>query len=97
MKIVFSPAAESDLVEIGLYIAADDIERARSFIDELEAACAILADHPFAGIARPELGEGLRSKPHRRYVIYYSVLDECVRIERFLHGARDPGATLQDN
>lgn len=97
MKLVFSPAAEADLVEIALYIAADDIERAQSFVGELEAACAVLVEHPFAGVARPELGDGVRSKPYHRYVIYYRVEDESVRIERFLHGARDSGAAMQDN
>ena len=92
MKLIFSPAAEADLVDIAIYIAADDPERALSFVDELEAACGILINHPRAGAARPDLGDDVRSKPYRRYIVYYRVLDDVVRIERFLHGARDPGA-----
>jgi toxin ParE1/3/4 len=91
MNLLFSPAAEADLEDIALYIAADDPVRALGFVEELEAACAILAEHPRAGMARPEVGAGLRSKPYRRYVIYYRVAEEAVRIERILHGARDPG------
>jgi toxin ParE1/3/4 len=92
MRLQFSPAAQADLLDIALYIAADDPARALRFVDELEAACDVLVDHPFAGVARPEIGEELRSKPYRRYMIYYRVLGDVVRIERFLHGARDPGA-----
>lgn len=92
MQLLFSPAAGADLTNIALYIAADDAERAVEFVGKLEAACGILTEHPLAGVARPEIGDDLRSKPYGRYVIYYRVLPGSVRIERFLHGARDPGA-----
>lgn len=91
MRLVFAPAAKADLREIAAYIAEDNPDRAKSFVAELRKACAILIDHPFVGMARPEVGDGLRSKPHGRYVIYYRVIDDVVRIERFLHGARDVG------
>lgn len=91
MRLVFAPAAKADLREIASYIAEDDPDRARSFVAELSKACVILGENPLVGTARPEIGEGLRSKPHGRYVIHYRVLDTSVRIERFLHGARDAG------
>lgn len=91
MNLLFSPAAEADLIDIAVYIAADDPVRALTFVEELEAACNILVDHPLAGVARPEIGESLRSRPYRRYIIYYRVTDSAIRIERILHGARDPG------
>ena len=37
MKVVFSPAAKDDLMEIAIYIAQDNPARALSFVDELEA------------------------------------------------------------
>lgn len=91
MNLLLSPAAKADLEDIALYIAADNPTGALEFIEELEAACATLGDHPRSGVARPELADGLRSKPYRRYVINYRVLESAVLIERFLHGARDPG------
>lgn len=88
-RLEFSPEAEADLIEIATYIARDNRQRAHSFVDELEARCADLILFPDAGRARPELAPVLRSKPHGRYVIFYSVGTEAVRIERILHGARD--------
>jgi toxin ParE1/3/4 len=44
---------------------------------------------PQAYPARAELGEGLRSCVHQRYVIFFSAMPELVRIERILHGLRD--------
>lgn len=94
MRLEFSPEADSDLVEVASFIARDNVPRAISFIDELEASCARLLDHPHSGVARFELRAGLRSKPHGSYVIFYSVLEEVIRIERILHGGRDIGVIL---
>jgi plasmid stabilization system protein ParE len=41
------PAAEVDLVEIGLYIAQDSPANAERFIDALERECRKLANSPF--------------------------------------------------
>ena len=41
------------------------------------------------GRARPDLGDGIRLMPHGNYLIFYSVHDDAVRIERVMHGARD--------
>jgi toxin ParE1/3/4 len=89
MRCELSPQAVADLQEIGDYIARDNPQRAASFVAELLAHCQRLADHPEAYPARPELGEGLRSCVHQRYVIFFSVTPERLRIERILHGSRD--------
>ena len=88
-RLEFAPEAEADLLDIAAYIAADNPERALSFVEELEASCAGLLDYPESGRERPELAPDLRSKPHGRYVIFYTSDAEAVRIERILHGARD--------
>lgn len=91
MRLVFSPAAETDLLEIADFIAPDNPDRALSFITELESACEILKTHPHIGRTRQDIRQGLRSKTYNRYVILYEVGDDHVRVERFLHGARDAG------
>ena len=60
MKVVFSPAAKDDLLEIALYIAQDNPTRALSFVDELEAKSLRLGQAAGIGAPRPELGEGVR-------------------------------------
>lgn len=89
MRCELSPQAVADLQEIGDYIARDNPQRAASFVAELLAHSQRLADHPEAYPARPDLGEGLRSCVHQRYVIFFSVIPKLVRIERILHGSRD--------
>ena len=92
LHCVFSPLAESDLEEIGDYIARDNPRRALTFIRELRDRCTQIIDNPEAAPLRPELGVDLRLAPFGRYLIFYTVSAEAVRIERILHGARQ----LQD-
>lgn len=78
-----------DLVEITDYIALDNPERADQFEDELLERTQKIALAPFGYVERPELREGLRSCAHGAYVIFFTVDNQGVRIERILHGARD--------
>ena len=89
MTATFSLAASDDLMEIALFIAEDNPERALSFIEELEDPCHLLSASPGIGTARPDLREGLRSMPHGRYLIFHRQRDDETRIERILHGSRD--------
>lgn len=91
MKLAFSPAAQADLTDIAVFIAQDNPTRALTFIDELEGKCNALAEAPGIGTSRPELGEGIRMLPHRRYLVFYRETDRSVRIERIMHSARDIG------
>ena len=70
MSLVFSPLAESDLEEIGDYIAMDNPARAIEFIEELRDQCRILTQLPLAFPAREEIAPGLRVMPYRRYLIF---------------------------
>jgi toxin ParE1/3/4 len=92
MSVSFSPAAEADLVDIALFIAADSPRRAESFVAELEAKCELLGREPGIGTGRPELGRGVRVLPHGAYLVFHRRSSSGVRIERILHGSRDIGA-----
>lgn len=89
MKVLFSPAAEQDLLAIGLFIAQDNPVRALSFMEELEARCLALRDYPKLGKARDEVRPGLRSLFWESYVVFYTLSEATLRIERILHGSRD--------
>lgn len=89
MQTVFSLRAERDLEEIADYIAQDNPRRALSFIAELRAHCARIADAPLAFPARAELSPRLRASAHGRYVIFFRPSSSGILIVRILHGARD--------
>ncbi len=82
------PKAADDLQAIGDFIAADDPGRAVSFIDEMLAVCARIAERPRAFQRRDDLALGLRQAVHERYLVLFTADDEGVVIERVVHGAR---------
>lgn len=88
-RLNFSALARDDLLEIARHIARDNPQRAQSFVDELRTRCTQLAKNPGLGIAKPEYAEGLRMFPHERYLIFFSISDQGILIERVLHSARN--------
>ena len=89
MRLEFSPAAEDDLEESGDYIALDSPATAVQFIAKLRDQCERLLKSPLGYVARPEVGEGIRSCAHGRYVLFFRAGANVLRIERILHSARD--------
>ncbi|MDP2786841.1 MAG: type II toxin-antitoxin system RelE/ParE family toxin [Pseudomonadota bacterium] len=88
-RCVFTRLADRDLEEIGDYIARDNPVRAVSFIRELRTRCERLTDQPLTAPLRPEFGEGVHMLPFGRYLIFYTVSDNSIRVERVLHSARN--------
>ncbi len=95
-RLVLSPRAVADLEEIAAFIARDNPVRARSFVDDLESKCRAAAAHPELYPLRDDLGPGVRMVTHGRYLVLYRdlITENLVRIERVVHGARDPRRML---
>lgn len=93
--VTFSPKSRQDLLDIGDYIAKDSRATARRFVAKLVEQCQRIGDAPFAYTGREDLAPGLRMAPMGRYVIFFRVLDDVVRVERVLHGARDIPAVFE--
>ena len=90
-----SRRAQRDLAEITDFIALDNPERADQFEVELLDHAHRIARAPLAYVERSDLQPGLRSCAHGAYVIFFTVNEAGVRIERILHGARDFGPLLK--
>lgn len=89
MKVVFSPRSEEDLEEIADFIARDSPRSAIRFIAGIRATCEKLADTPLGYEVQPQIDPDIRRAVHGRYLIFYSVNADRVRVERILHGARE--------
>ena len=94
MRTRMSRKAEMDLAEITDFIALDNPQRAERFEEELLDHAQRIARAPLAYVERSDVQPGLRSCAHGSYVIFFTVNDDGVRIERILHGARDLGPLL---
>jgi toxin ParE1/3/4 len=91
-RLVLSPEAKNDLIEIGSYISrqSGSIDRADHFLDLIYGTCDMLAQRPGMGELRQEFGTGLyRSFSVGNYVIYFRSSENGILIARILHGARD--------
>ena len=90
MKIILTPAAERDLDAIGDFIAQDDPGRAESFIDELVDRWIGLSEfHKRFPLVNRYSNSGVRRCLHGRYLIFYRVEPELIRILHILHSATD--------
>ena len=95
MPVHFSPKAAQDIEEIGDYIETENPAAARRSLAALRTRCLQIEDAPRSGMRRLELPTGLRSIAFRRYVIFYTLDQDTVRVERVLHGARDIEAVFE--
>lgn len=89
-RIRFTQLAETDLLELWVTIAEENLIAADEILDVIQATTKLLGTQPAMGRARSELAEGLRSIPTRTpYLIFYLPDDDGLLIVRVLHHARD--------
>jgi toxin ParE1/3/4 len=82
----FSQRAEADLTDIARYtLQRWGEDQAIRYLDDLEACCQQLADHPDLGRACDEIRPGLRRMEHGRHVVFYRHDATGVLISRVLH------------
>ncbi|MTJ83970.1 MAG: type II toxin-antitoxin system RelE/ParE family toxin [Telmatospirillum sp.] len=90
-KVVFSPEAENDLLELYLYIAErTGSAHAVAYIERLERYCKSFEEFPERGTSRDDLFPGLRVVGfERRVSIAFHVNADTVTFDRLLYGGRD--------
>ena len=95
-KVLWSPQAREDLLDIYLTIGLDDPSAAERFVNLIEAQAALLADHPRLGPRRPEILPTTRVLIERPYLILYETHPntddapvDTVEVVRVIDGRRD--------
>lgn len=89
MRVLRSPAAERDLINIWTYIATDNPNAADRLLDAIGDRIAQLLDHPRLGRQRPDIAADARFLPIGNYVVLYRLTDDAIEIVRVVQGARD--------
>ena len=92
IRIVRSPAAETDLIEIWLNIAKDNPLAADRFLDAIAERILQLATFPESGPSRPDIGTEVRALTIGNYLVLYRLAEQRIEIVRIVHGARDVSA-----
>lgn len=88
-RLVVSPEAEIDLLEIWVYFAQESEQAAETVNAKITGMFDQFLAHPYMGRERADMRRGLRSFSVASYVIFYAVIDDGIEIIRVLHGARD--------
>ena len=88
------PQAETDVLEIWIFIAEDSVDAADQWVDTLDEKLALWATQPMIGRARNDLFTGMRSFPFGRYVVFYAPLTDGIDVVRVLHSSRDLDANF---
>jgi len=71
--------AKSDLIGIRRYtLERWGGDQSNKYLADLRSTLKLLAENPFLGKNRPEVGEEVFSLPHGSHVIYYLVRKEIV-------------------
>jgi toxin ParE1/3/4 len=92
MALFLAPQAESELVDIWIYVAEEsgNAKIADRLIDSIASSLLLLSAYPYLGRRRDkELRPGLRSFPVGSYLIIYKVIGDDVLILHVAHGRRD--------
>jgi len=90
-EFVLHPDAVRDLEEIWEYIAADNLDAADRFREEIYETIQSLVPFPFVGHNRPDLtSRPLRFQIVHEYVIAYAPDEKPLAVIGILHARRNP-------
>lgn len=87
-RLDHSPAARADLIDIWLYIGAENPRAADRVLDSIDRRLQELLQHPYAGLLRDDVGPGVRRVVIGRYLAFYRVSEQAIEVLRVLHGKR---------
>lgn len=98
-NVVFTPEAESQLVELFHYIAAAaSAEIAARYTDSIVTYCESLRTFPERGAKRDDIRPGLRTVAYKRRVMIAFAVDAAeVNIIGIFYGGQDYKTALQED
>jgi toxin ParE1/3/4 len=88
-RVIYSTQAELDLRDIWRYIAQFDTATANRFYDAIKFRSSALRHFPNRGRLRNDVQEGVRMIVVGKYLVFYTVQVDTVRVLRVLHGSRN--------
>lgn len=81
-----TPDAQSDLIDIRRFTVEQwGKAQSQKYLSELRKTIRLLAETPFLGKSRLDVGEGILSFPHVSHVIYYMVHKRQLVVFGILH------------
>ncbi|MGV9008385.1 type II toxin-antitoxin system RelE/ParE family toxin [Brevundimonas sp.] len=88
MKVIITPKGQSDLRDIGRWIARDNRPRSKTYVAELRQKCLSLGQFPERSPVVAHRREPVRRTLHGAYAIFYVVRPERVVVLSVVNAAR---------
>ena len=89
MKVRIEQKAREDLGDIWDFLAHLSERMANDCIDRITARCHSLADFPKRGVERSDIAPGARMLVVERWLVFYRLTTDEVRIVRIVDSVRD--------
>ncbi len=99
-RVEYLPAAFTGIEEIFIYVldGSQNHVTAERYIDRIYERCDNIADAPFGGVSRADLGPDLRMAVfERKVIILYRVEADTVLITNIFSGGRDYETLMRDH
>lgn len=90
--VEYRPEAMENLLDVAAYVfeLSQNIRTAEGYIGRIYARCEKIGDAPFGGVARDDLGTGIRMAVFEKsVVILYTIVENTVWITNVFFGSRD--------
>ena len=84
-----SRSADTDLLEIWLYVAQRSLTAADRTVARLRERCEMLANNRGDGELRPQIGPSTRVFSAGEYVLFFRPHADSIGFMRIVHGGRD--------
>lgn len=95
-RLIVSHAARSDILNIWEFLSYLSEQKATRTMKQIHGRFETLLEFPESGRRRDELRKGLRSFPVGKYIVFYFIIEDGIRIARVLHSAQDIESVLAD-
>ncbi|MGY5779499.1 type II toxin-antitoxin system RelE/ParE family toxin [Rhizobium sp. LEGMi135b] len=86
-----------NLLEVAAYVfeLSQNINTTEGYVGRIYARCEKIGDAPFGGVARDDLGPGIRMAVFEKsVVILYTIIENAVWITNIFFGSRDYAALV---
>ena len=94
--IKYTAHAETDIDEILNFLLNDGQDYAKKILGEIAGKLTLLEKNAYLGKAQDATLINLRSFPAKKYIIFYTPIDDGIEAFRIIHSARDMDGLFDD-
>ena len=94
--IKYTAHAETDIDEILDFLLNESQDYAKKILGEIAAKITLLEKNAYLGKAQDSTLINLRSFPAKKYIIFYTPIDDGIEVFRIIHSSRDMDGLFDD-